>query len=79
VLGYSRGLDISIKFAHITQERRRMKILSCKEFAERLGVSAVRARQLCAAGRVKGAEKKAHDWIIPAGAKDPRRKVKCAK
>jgi len=35
------------------------------EASQELGVSATRLRQLCAQGRVRGAQKHAETWFIP--------------
>ena len=47
--------------------------LSTSQFAEREGVSRVRVLQLLAAGRIPGARKIGHHWIVPASAAIVRR------
>jgi len=58
--------------------RRDPIFLTIREFAQRLKVTARRARALAASGRVEGAVKMGRDWLIPAatrvapGARGPR-------
>ena len=47
--------------------------LSVTQFAQREGVSRIRVLQLLAAGRIAGARKIGHHWIIPAPAAIERR------
>lgn len=47
--------------------------LSSSQFAAREGVSRIRVLQLLAAGRIAGARKIGHHWIIPAAAVLERR------
>ena len=47
--------------------------LSTSQFAEREGVSRVFSSQLLAAGRIPGARKIGHHWIVPASAAIVRR------
>lgn len=44
------------------------KLLSMMEAAGRAGVSRQRIHQLCAQGRIVGARKIGHQWVIPVGA-----------
>ena len=44
-----------------------MQYISCEEMGEKLGLSRRRVQQLCAQGRIPGAEKIGRDWLIPAG------------
>ena len=48
--------------------------LSCREYAELLGVSERRVRAL--AGRVEGAYQAGRNWIFPANSIDPRKQRK---
>ena len=41
------------------------KLITVKEAAYELALSAIRVRQLCQQGRVKGARKIGRDWVIP--------------
>ncbi len=53
-----------------------MKYMTVKEAAQKWGISARLAQQLCTSGRVKGANKFGGAWAIPADAEkpgDPRR------
>ncbi len=47
--------------------------LSASQFAAREGVSRIRVLQLLAAGRISGARKIGHHWIIPASSAMVRR------
>lgn len=55
--------------------------LTIREFAQRLDITARRARALAASGRVEGAVKVGRDWLIPAatrvapGTRGPRPRV----
>ena len=43
-----------------------MQYISCEEMGEKLGLSRRRVQQLCAQGKIPGAEKIGRDWLIPA-------------
>ena len=45
-----------------------MDVLTTKEVADRLGCSPVAVKRRCQNGQIEGAEKKGHDWLIPAKA-----------
>lgn len=44
------------------------RMIGTKEYGEMHGLSQVRVRKLCEAGRIPGAEKVGNTWIIPADA-----------
>lgn len=48
-------------------------LLSVSQFAAREGVSRARVLQLLAAGRISGARRTGHQWLVPATAKIVRR------
>lgn len=44
---------------------------SISDFAEQWGISPRTVRNMCAKGKIPGAEKIGRDWIIPANAERP--------
>jgi len=44
------------------------RMIGTKEYAQLHGLSQVRVRQLCEAGRIPGAQKVGKTWIIPEDA-----------
>ena len=48
-----------------------MDYMTLKEVAEKWGVTPRRVNDLCAAGRIPGAVKKASVWLIPKTAEKP--------
>ena len=49
-----------------------MEYVSIKQIAEKWGVCARRVQTLCTEGRIKGAQRVGHQWIIPADASKPK-------
>ena len=45
---------------------------SISDFAEQWGISPRTVRNMCAKGKILGAEKIGRDWIIPANAERPK-------
>ena len=52
-----------------------MRYISCEEMGKKLGLSSRRVQQLCAQGRIPGAEKIGRDWLIPAVSKGSSKNV----
>ena len=56
-----------------------MEYLTTSEIGEKWSISRRRVSLLCAEGRIEGAVRKGHTWLVPAEAKkpeDPRRVIK---
>lgn len=49
-----------------------MEYLSIREISEKWGICARRVQTLCAEGRIEGAQRVGHQWIIPADAPKPK-------
>lgn len=49
-----------------------MEYLSIKQTAEKWGICARRVQTLCAEGRICGAQRIGHQWIIPVVAEKPK-------
>ena len=49
-----------------------MEYVSIKQISEKWGVCARRVQTLCTEGRIKGAQRVGHQWIIPADASKPK-------
>ena len=49
-----------------------MEYLSIKQIAEKWDISARRINVLCSEGRIEGAIKIGHYWVIPANAEKPK-------
>lgn len=49
-----------------------MEYLSIREISEKWGICARRVQTLCTEGRVEGAQRVGHQWIIPADAPKPK-------
>ena len=46
-----------------------MEYVSIKQISEKWGVCARRVQTLCTEGRIKGAQRVGHQWIIPKDAR----------
>jgi len=55
------------------------RLIPIKDYAEKLGLSAVSVRQKCQRGNVPGAVKLGRDWLIPPDAPYPDSRVKSGK
>lgn len=49
-----------------------MEYLSIREISEKWGICARRVQTLCTEGRIEGAQRVGHQWIIPADAPKPK-------
>ena len=49
-----------------------MEYLSIKQTSEKWGVCVRRVQTLCTEGRIQGAQRVGHQWIIPADALKPK-------
>lgn len=48
-----------------------MEYVSIKQISEKWGICARRVQTLCTEGRIEGAQRVGHQWIIPADAPKP--------
>ena len=49
-----------------------MEYVSIKQISEKWGICARRVQTLCTEGRIEGAQRVGHQWIIPADAPKPK-------
>lgn len=49
-----------------------MDYLSIKQTAEKWGICVRRVQTLCTEGRIDGAQRIGHQWIIPSNAEKPK-------
>ena len=49
-----------------------MEYVSIKQISEKWGICARRVQTLCTEGRIEGAQRVEHQWIIPADAPKPK-------